>query len=64
MNSKARNKARQAELEDYLLEKFYKIDKGSFGDFADWIEGTAGAVCGWGWKSEANELIALYESNL
>lgn len=60
MNDKAKKKARKAELEDYLLEKFYKVDHGYMGGFGDWLEFQTGEKYR-GWHSEAAELIAIYE---
>lgn len=62
MNDKAKKMARRAELENFLLDVFYKRLPGSFGDFVEWLEQEASEESYFSRRGEAKELIALYEA--
>ncbi len=60
----AAKKARKAELERYLLRRFYDLWNGYFGEFVDWLKQEAAADTYMSDKSEAEELIDLYNEGM
>lgn len=63
MNERARKKARRAALE-YVLLGAWRVQKGVFLPFEDWLERQAqgGSFCDW--QGEAKELTTVYEGEL
>jgi hypothetical protein len=67
---RAENKARQAELEAYLLKKFKEGSHNDFGEFPDWLKDMSAPDDSDNWSpwkvfsDEARELVNLYNENL